>query len=51
MAAAEAVAAIGHGIISSGSNRPEQAHFSLGSLGRFAHKTLRGECVTETRQS
>jgi hypothetical protein len=47
--AAEAVATIRHGIVSSGSNRPEQAHFSLGSLGRFAHKTLHGECVTKTR--
>jgi hypothetical protein len=42
-AAAEAAATIRHDIASSGSNRPEQAHFSLGSLGRFAHKTLRGE--------
>ena len=27
-------------------NRPEQAHFSPGSLGRFTHQTLRGERVT-----
>jgi hypothetical protein len=26
-----------------------QAHFSPGSLGRSAHKTLRGECVTQTQ--
>ena len=32
--------------ISSRSNRPEQAHFSPGSLGRFTHQTLRGEHVT-----
>jgi hypothetical protein len=29
----------------------DQAHFFPGSLGRFAHKMLRGECVTETRSS
>jgi hypothetical protein len=48
-ATAVAVATIRHGIISSGSNSPEQAHLFLGSLGRFAHKTLHGECVPETR--
>jgi hypothetical protein len=45
--AAEAVATIRHGIVSSGSNSPDQAHFSLGSPGRSAHKTLHGECVSD----
>jgi hypothetical protein len=54
--AAEAVATIRHGIISSGSNRQDQAHFSLGSLGRFgsqnATRRMRnGDAVVTTQSS
>jgi hypothetical protein len=44
----EPVTTIRHGIISSGSNRPEQAH---SSPGKFIHKMLRDKGVAETRWS